>query len=604
MHIKMEKLQCFNAFIIFFTLSVKLTNVVSCPTNCFCAGQTQGSVRCQGLSAWPSGLTNAVTSLSLSGLPTQRNTLNHIQQANFQTLTNLYTLIITYSEVRTIDDGAFAGLNNLRDLNLANNQLSSLNGENFRGLPKLRTLDVSGNRKCYFDKTLFVYLKDIEELNLGDMGISKLSTDIFSELNKLKVLKLYSNDLVQIKPAVLAPLALLETLDLNGNLLRELPKVMKQKLNSLKSLHLSQNPWECHCQMYWLRELKHEFLINGIEGGEVICNGPAKVRYQSYLHVPDDEFVCTPPKIIRCDQIKYSIDVHHTLTMHCDFEGNPIPDVKWVKPGGTEFVGTGTTHGQYTVLDNGTLVINGIDKPDDGQWTFQVFNGTASDSTTVTVEVTGITTTTLSTPSTSTTTTTTTSTTTTTPTTTTKTTSTTTTKSTSTITTTATSTTTTTPTTTTKPTSSTKLTTITSSTRPSTTTQPSSKSYISSTSAVSSLTQTKTSISAPKTPVTLFFSSITSLSSRKTSLILPRSSAKSSTKSRPNTGTSSPSSIAVQSTQTTSGDKQPSNAINIGLIVASGIGGGTLVGVCGIIIMCCKRKSNAEKSKIKPYDDL
>ena len=247
-------------------------------------------------------------------------------------MTQLKSLIVTYSEVNTIADGAFAGLNELRDLSIADNNLRSLNGFVFRGLPQLRTLDISGNHYCQFEKTLFTHIKSIEELNLGDMKISKLSPDIFSDLNNLRVLKLYSNHLKRLNASVLAPLLSLTTLDLSDNLFRDLPKTLKPKLNSLATLHLSNNPWSCHCQLYWFHDLKPEFLVSGRDGGEVVCNGPARVKYHAFINVPDTDFRCKPPKVLHCDSQLYRIDVHHNLSINCEFEGNPIPEVKWISP--------------------------------------------------------------------------------------------------------------------------------------------------------------------------------------------------------------------------------------------------------------------------------
>ena len=400
MQLNVEKLQCFNAFIVLFTLAVKTINGVSCPTDCICR---VGSVKCNpGQTAWPSGLDPTTTVLSLSGLPSKHNTLHHFQRSNVQSVTQLITLIVTYSEVNTIDDGAFAVLNKLHELSIADNNLRSLNSSVFRGLPKLRTLDISGNHYCQFDKTLFTHIKSIEELNLGDMKISKLSPDIFSYLNNLRVLKLYSNHLKKLNASVLGPLTSLTTLDLNENLFRDLPKTLRPKLNSLTALHLSNNPWSCHCQLYWFHDLKPEFLVSGRDGGEVVCNGPARVKYHAFINVPAKDFRCKPPKVLNCDSQLFRIDVHHHLSINCEFEGNPIPKVKWTSPSGVSFIEAGTRSGKYSILDNGTLVINGLGKTDDGKWTFEVYNGTASDNVTVTVEVTGITTTTLSTPSTST----------------------------------------------------------------------------------------------------------------------------------------------------------------------------------------------------------
>ena len=376
----MDTSQLFYLLITFFGIAATIRAVQSCPVNCMCRGS---AVRCSpGLTGWPYGVTGTVTSLSLSGLPSNHNTLRHIQgQSDLLALVKLNRLVVTYSEITAIDDEAFAGLSSLQFLSLADNELKSLNKNTFRGLPNLRTLDLSGNQNCQFNRTAFSLINDITELNMGDMNITMLPVDIFSELNNLKVLKLYSNRLKTITFEILEQLSFLESLDISDNLLRGLPQTLKPMLNRLRGLHLSDNPWNCSCQLYWFRELKKEFLINTVNGGEVICLDPDTIKYTAFVNVPYSDLV------LRCDSNRYTIDLHHTLMVSCKFEGCPVPKVKWIQPGGKEFVRTVTADGQHSVMENGTLIIKRVSMADAGQWTFLIDNGTVNDIAYVTVEV-------------------------------------------------------------------------------------------------------------------------------------------------------------------------------------------------------------------------
>lgn len=368
-----------------FAVATKLTT--ACPSNCVCGGQTQDSVTCQaGLRMVPFGLSGTVTFLSFSGKPSMHNHIPHIQQSDFQSLTNLYSLVISYSDIRTIDDKAFDGLNDLHDLSLANNALTSLTSEKLRGLPKLRTLDLSGNHNCSFDNTLFAHVKQIEELNLGEINISSLSSDIFSGLAGLKVLLLYSNNLKTIQTNVFRPLTLLESLDITGNSLHDLHKSLKPKFKSLRALHLSNNPWICDCRIFWFYELKTEYLANPFDGGTVVCDGPQELRYKAFVNIPA-KAVCASPKILGCDNTYFRTYVNQTLSVNCEFEGNPTPQIKWILPTGKELKNTGTTNERYTILNNGTLAINAVDRQDGGQWTFKVYIGNQSDIIRVSLEI-------------------------------------------------------------------------------------------------------------------------------------------------------------------------------------------------------------------------
>lgn len=392
------------AFLLIWIVSVECTSMLSCPTNCTCRGKAS---RCtSGFTAFPQTFDASVEYLAISGSESQKNTITTIGKANLQRTGSLFTLVITYSDVHSVEDEAFDSLTNLHDLSLANNDIQNLKAETFKGLLKLRTLDLSGNINCKFDKNMLTYITDIEELNIGNMNIRSLEKDFFASTTKLKVLKLYTNGIKELHQDLFAPLQSLDTLDLNGNLLSGLPVELKPMFKAMKNVHFSDNPWQCNCQLLWLRELPASFVASRTDTSEIVCNGPSSLKYNSFVNVPESKFTCIPPKVVRCEQTRYSLDVNHRLTISCEFQGDPVPEVKWVRADSFEIDGKGTAKGKYEILGNGTLLIDSVDTTDDGDWTVTAYNSTAHGDLKINVHVI-ITTTSTTTTSTSTTTTTT-----------------------------------------------------------------------------------------------------------------------------------------------------------------------------------------------------
>ena len=554
----MKKSFVLNTLALILIIALEKSSVMSCPANCKCRGK--GSKCDSGFTSFPTGLDSITEYLSISGSESQKNSIPTLTKADFQSATSIFTLIITFSGVQTVQNEAFSSLQNLHDLTLADNEIKSISGDSFKGLSKLRTLDLSGNANCKIDKSVFAHISTLEELNLGNMNLQTLDKDLFSTLTHLKILKLYMNGIKRIHQDVLAPLSALQTLDLNGNQLLGLPVELKPMLNKVKNVHISENPWQCNCQLIWLRELPSSFVSSRTDTSDIICNGPQALKYHSFVNVPESNFVCIPPKVFRCDQTKYSLDVNHRLAINCEYEGDPVPEVKFIRPDGHEIDGRKTVEGKYAINENGTLTISSVASEDDGDWTVSAYNVSAQGDLKVNVHVI-VTTTSTTTTSTSTTT----------------------------------STTTTTTTTTTTP-------------PPPPVGQKSTKSQVASLKSTSrplssALTQKpaagvtqpdsrpnqQLTGKPPKTTINIdLLGPIDSIDNPYTKKI------ESSTKAVSDGGGNG------------GGDTNTvikENPINYGLMAASAAGGGTIVGLISIILMCCKKKQNNEKNKVSPFED-
>lgn len=369
----MELLNLFVILVLVFNIyTCTIKGGLICPATCRCRSNSVGErmVICAVGSwpAFPSGFDDTINYRIVSGTPSNQSSITALGKHDFHSAPNLLSLEVSYANVKTIENGAFSPLGNLRSLVISNNDVLSLAADTFTGLQQLRTLDISGNVRCQFDDEIFKNIPTIETLNMGNMNLRTIKQTIFRPLTKLKVLKLYLNNIKRVQEDFIDGFLFLETLDLNGNLLRGIPAEWKPKVQTMKQVHLSENPLQCNCQLLWLRELPMKFYSSRMDTSNVVCNGPDKLKYASFVNVPEWDFVCIPPKVVKCEHNSYSTELNNRVVISCEYEGDPIPEIKWTRPDGLEIDGKETIQNQYEITENGTLVIKSITMADDGPW--------------------------------------------------------------------------------------------------------------------------------------------------------------------------------------------------------------------------------------------
>ncbi|XP_052281349.1 leucine-rich repeat and fibronectin type-III domain-containing protein 5-like [Dreissena polymorpha] len=325
--------------------------------------------------------------LSITGDAKNLNNIPKICRNDFQGASAVTSMAISWSQVRSLEDEVFAEMPGLKTLALSDNELQSLSAATFSGITSLRQLDLSGNKHCSFDETMFTHIPNITVLVMGDMNLQTLKETFFESLMSLRVLKLYSNNIKTLPENLIVNLANLESLDLASNQLQTVPVQWKPKFLTMTQVHLAENPLQCNCLLSWLREMPGHLFHSALDSSSVVCNGPQKLRYASFANVHDKDFLCIPPKVLRCAQTKYSIDINQRLSIVCKFDGDPVPEIKWTRPDGHEYDGRNTSDGAYEVTQNGTLIVNGVTMSDYGEWKVMAYNKTAYDEIYVTVHV-------------------------------------------------------------------------------------------------------------------------------------------------------------------------------------------------------------------------
>ncbi|CAL4068936.1 unnamed protein product, partial [Meganyctiphanes norvegica] len=103
------------------------------------------------------------------------------------------------SNIIQVPTEALRKLDKLTFLNLNFNELSGLEDGVFAGLNNLERLSLYGNRISLISSYSFMGVEGLLRLNLGKNRLKTIPTEAFSNLNKLEVLELHENDITHLE---------------------------------------------------------------------------------------------------------------------------------------------------------------------------------------------------------------------------------------------------------------------------------------------------------------------------------------------------------------------------------------------------------------------
>lgn len=180
---------------------------------------------------------------------------NQIKNITVYPNVTIVTLDLSNNQIGLIENGAFAELPLLAELDLSFNRLQSdmLTPQVFQGrydateyqpLKKLRVLNLSGNDLHKLDADVFEHMPALEELNLSEnpfMAIDPGTEIAISQIPKLKRLNLANTQLRKLPDHIFhAPRGLIE-INLEGNLFDRIPDALIFAIN-VDTLILDENP--------------------------------------------------------------------------------------------------------------------------------------------------------------------------------------------------------------------------------------------------------------------------------------------------------------------------------------------------------------------------
>lgn len=162
--------------------------------------------------------------------------------------------------IRRLRSGDFAGLTDMRHLELQFNELSVLPPGIFDGLTALNDLKLHVNKLEALSPDVFDGLAQLWRLALEDNELTELPPGVFDGLARMRDLDLRNNALEALPPDIFAGLEDLNSLDLRNNLLGPLPAGIFDGLARMRHLFLDGNriaalPANAFADMAQLREL-------------------------------------------------------------------------------------------------------------------------------------------------------------------------------------------------------------------------------------------------------------------------------------------------------------------------------------------------------------
>ncbi|XP_016418344.1 nyctalopin-like isoform X3 [Sinocyclocheilus rhinocerous] len=186
---------------------------------------------------------------------------------------NLTHVYLERNKIEAVAYNSLLGLTNLKYLNLQENRINVIHDEAFKDLVRLENFYLNDNLLVDLPQQAFKGLSNLKILNLGGNMLTNVSKTWFSDLVELEVLYLDRNRLSYIEGAAFENLTSLITLHLNSNNLTSLPFSVFQPIYFIGRLYLFRNPWECTCDLEWLREWMESYMLVR----DIPCASPSSV---------------------------------------------------------------------------------------------------------------------------------------------------------------------------------------------------------------------------------------------------------------------------------------------------------------------------------------
>ncbi|XP_067844322.1 leucine-rich repeat-containing protein 70-like [Heptranchias perlo] len=177
-------------------------------------------------------------------LDLSKNNLTILPAKAFQSFWRINILLISSSNVKEVEDGAFTVLGNLWRLDLQRNDIRQLSNSFSIGLSFLNELILSDNNLEELNSQMFQYLDNVQKLYLNNNQISNIQNGAFRSMTRLRQLHLQNNQLDILNNGVFFMLQSLEVLNLQGNQIKNVDSGVFTSLTSLTLLNLSKNVLE------------------------------------------------------------------------------------------------------------------------------------------------------------------------------------------------------------------------------------------------------------------------------------------------------------------------------------------------------------------------
>nr|XP_023656521.1 nyctalopin [Paramormyrops kingsleyae]XP_023656522.1 nyctalopin [Paramormyrops kingsleyae] len=220
---------------------------------------------------------------------------------------NLTHVYLERNKIEAIAYNSLLGLGKLQYLNLQENRINVIHDKAFQDLQRLENFYLNDNLLADLPLYSFRGLWHLKMLNLGGNFLTHVSKTWFGDLAELEVLYMDRNHLSFIEEEAFENLTSLISLHLNSNNLTTLPFSVFQPIYFLGHLYVFRNPWECNCDLEWLKEWMDNYklvrdipcaspsAVAGLDLSEIayykvggVCVDPAELNFTSSAPAPTD----------------------------------------------------------------------------------------------------------------------------------------------------------------------------------------------------------------------------------------------------------------------------------------------------------------------------
>eukprot|EP00106_Octopus_bimaculoides_P021286 XP_014788728.1 PREDICTED: G-protein coupled receptor 126-like [Octopus bimaculoides] len=179
--------------------------------------------------------------VNLRRLHLDNNEITIIKEGTFQNLLSLETLWLYNNEITDVEEGSFKSIPNLHTLSLLNNKITNIKNGTFQKLPNLKSLYMEYNQINKIEKATFQNLANLKNLHLDNNKIMGIEKETFQNLTSLEALYLYKNEIKNIEEGAFQNLGNLRMLSLLHNDITYIGAGTFNTLGNLRTLNLSNN---------------------------------------------------------------------------------------------------------------------------------------------------------------------------------------------------------------------------------------------------------------------------------------------------------------------------------------------------------------------------
>lgn len=183
---------------------------------------------------------------------------------------NLVEFSARNASLQVLSKKNFAGLKNLRSLNLADNKIKHIDSDTFDALTALEELDLSGNELESIDEDVFSKLKNLKTLRIGHNKFHSIHPNLFRNLRNLANVSISHQQIENIPEKLFNANAKLKNIWMNSNKVKSISPNMFAKLKDLEYVDVRDN--KCIDTFYddsKFGVMKDEILVNCGTGYEL-----------------------------------------------------------------------------------------------------------------------------------------------------------------------------------------------------------------------------------------------------------------------------------------------------------------------------------------------